>query len=188
MVGQNRHLDAEQGSSNGGAEQGLEARVVGVGHHRDAAGEELGAGGVDEQVVAAVRGAGVEGEPVVVARDLAVLHLRLGHRGALVDVVQGRCVVLVGLAAGEVVQERHLADPAGAFADGRVEQAPVDAEPETFEQGLEHGLVFVGDPIAQVDEVRAAGRHGTVVLGHVAEVGGLEVGDVGQRTGRSAHR
>ena len=64
----------------------------------------------------------MEGELVVRAGHVAVFHLGLGDRGAFVDVVQRRRVLLVGLAAREVVQERQLADPLGLVADGGVEE------------------------------------------------------------------
>ena len=75
-----------------------------MGDHRHATGQQLGPSGVDEQVALAVTA--MEGELVVRPGHVAVLHLGLRDGGALVDVVQRRRVLLVGLAAGQVVQER----------------------------------------------------------------------------------
>ncbi|CAB4820258.1 unannotated protein [freshwater metagenome] len=179
MVGQDRHLHLEQRCAHGGAEQRLIARVVGVRHHRHTAGQQLGAGGLDQQVFATV--GGVERKLVVRAGNLAVLHFRLGDGGALVDVVQRGCVLLVGLAAGQVAQERALADRAGAVADGGVEQRPVDRQAEATEQVLERLLVEVRDLAAQLHEVGAADGNGAVVLGHVAVERRSEGGILRQR-------
>ena len=54
VVGDDRHLDAEQRRADRRAEERLVALVVGVGDERDARGEQLGAGGVDEDGLAAV--------------------------------------------------------------------------------------------------------------------------------------
>jgi hypothetical protein len=105
VVREHGDLDAEDGRRDGGAEQALVALVVGVRDEGDARGEELGARGVDDDVVA-VRA--VEREAVVGARLLAVLELGLRDRGAEGDVPEGRRVGLVRLAAGEVAEERAL--------------------------------------------------------------------------------
>ena len=55
-----------------------------------------------------------ERDPVVGAGALAVLELGLGDRGAEGDVPEGRRLLGVGLAAGEVVQEHPLRGGAGA--------------------------------------------------------------------------
>ena len=126
------------------AEQRLVARVVGMGDDRDATGEQLRASRVDQQIAAAV--AAMERDLVVRARHLAVFHLGLGDRGAVVDVLQRRRVLLVRLAAGQVAQERPLADALRALADRRVEERPVDGEAEPANQFLEHLLVVVRSP------------------------------------------
>ncbi len=64
----------------------------------------------------------MEGDLVVRPGHVAVLHLGLRDGGALVDVVQRRRVLLVRLAAGQVVQERQLADPLGTLADRGIEE------------------------------------------------------------------
>ena len=173
-VGQDGHVDAEQWGAHHRAEQRLVTRIVGVGHHRHATGQQFGTCGGDEHVAATVEP--VERELVVRARHLAVFHLGLGDGGAFVDVVEGGRVLLVRLAAGEVAQERPLAHPAGTVADGGVEQRPVDAEAQSPEQRLEGLFVDVGDLAAQVDEVRSAHRQGAVILRYVAVVGRSELG------------
>ena len=107
-VGEDRHLDAEHRGGDRRAEQRLVALVVGVGDQRDAADDQLGSGGVDQDVAAAV--GAVEGELVVGAGALAVLELGLGDRGLEGDVPQRRRLGRVRLAAGQVVQERPLGD------------------------------------------------------------------------------
>ena len=105
VVGEDRHLDAEQRRADGGAEQVLVALVVRVRDERDAGGDQLGAGGldVDRSVGVVVR------DPVVGAGVVAGLELGLGDGGLVGDVPQRRGVLLVGLAAGDVAQERALA-------------------------------------------------------------------------------
>ena len=121
----------------------------------------------------------VERELVVGAGDLAVLHLGLRDGGALVDVVQRGRVLLVGLAAGQVAQERALADAAGAVADGGVEQRPVDRQAEAAEQVLERLLVEMGDLAAQLDEVGRLTGTARWSFGHVAVERGAERGSYG---------
>ena len=143
MVGEDGHLHTEQRCGDGGAEQGLVARVVGMGDHRDAAGQQLWSRRVDDQIALPVHA--MERELVVGARYLTVFHLGLRHGGAFVDVVQRGGVLLVGLAALEVAQERELAGAARTGADGGVQQAPVDRQTEPAEQLLEDLFVDVGD-------------------------------------------
>ena len=101
-VGLDLHLDAEQGRGDLLAEQRLVALVVGVRHERGAGGQQLGAGGLDEDLVAVF---GEERVAVVGAGDFAVLELGLGHRGAERDVPQGGSLGHVGVAGGQVGQE-----------------------------------------------------------------------------------
>ena len=169
----------EQGRANDGAEQRLVSQIVGVGDHGDAAGQQLGASGVDDQIAAAVKA--MERDLVVRAGHLAVFHLGLCDRSALVDVVQGGCVLLVRLAASKVAQEGALADAPGPIADGRIEQRPVDRQAEAAEEFFEHLLVEMSDLAAQLDEVGTAHRNSAVVLGNVAVVGRGEVRVVRQR-------
>ena len=72
VVGQHGHLDPEERGAHGRAEARRVALVVGVGDQRHAGGDQLGPGRLDLDVV--------EAQPVVGARQLAVLHLGLGHR------------------------------------------------------------------------------------------------------------
>ena len=139
-VGDHRHLDAEQRCAHHGAEQRLVALVVGMGDQRDAADDQLGPRGVDEHVAVGA----VEGDEVVGAGTLAILDLRLGDGGAVVDVPHRRCLGAVGLAAGEVVEERRLAGAAAALVDRGVQRRPVEGHAETPEQLLERGLVDCG--------------------------------------------
>ena len=118
---------------------------------------------------------------MVRAGDLAVFHFGLSHGGALVDVVQRGCVLLVCLAALEVAEEGALAHPAGTFADGGVEQGPVDRQAEATEQVFEHLLVEVGDLAAEFNEVGAAHRNGAVIFRHIAVERGGEAGVERQR-------
>ena len=129
----------------------LEALVVGVRHQRDARRDQLGAGGLDDDVGVAV--GAVEADRVVRAGQLAVLELGLRDRGAEVDVPQRRRLGLVRLAAGEVAEERPLRRPLRVVADRRVGQRPVDRQPGGPPQLLERLLVLGGEPLAQLDEV-----------------------------------
>ena len=99
-MGDDRDLDAEQRRVHGGAEAVPVAVVVGMGDDRDAGGEQLGAGRLDGDVV--------EHEPVVGARQLPVLDLGLGDRGAEVDVPVGRRLGQVGDAVAELAEEHTL--------------------------------------------------------------------------------
>jgi hypothetical protein len=95
---------------DGGAEVRLVALVVGVRDQSDAGGEEFWTGGVD--LDRAVSVGSCERDLVVGARAFAVFHLGLRDGGAEVDVPEGRCLLAVGLAAGDVAQERPLAGAA----------------------------------------------------------------------------
>ena len=131
-------------------EAGGEALVVGMGHQRHAGGHQLGAGGVDLDVV--------EAQAVVGAGPLAVLHLGLGHRRLVVDVPQRRGLGRVGLAPGQVAQEHALAGPAAAVVDGGVAPGPVHREAEPAPQRLEGLLVLGRQLVAQGDEIGPADR------------------------------
>ena len=201
-VRQDRHLDAEDGGGHGGAEQGLVALVVGVGHQGHARGQQLGAGGLDAHVDAVLhRGAGglglggggliddVEGQAVVEAGVLARLQLGLSHRRLEGDVPQAGRRGLVGLPALEVVQEGGLGDLAGPLANGLVGVRPVHTQAEPAPQGLELLLVLHREALAQLDEVATRDRHlvaGLDRLALPAGVRGSEVRVVGQG-GVAAH-
>ena len=62
----------------------------------------------------------------------------------------------VGLAAGEVAQERPLAGAARALVDRRVLQRPVDRQAEPAQQRLEDLLVGLDQLVAELEEVRPA--------------------------------
>ena len=78
---------------------------------------------------------------MVGAGPLAVLDLGLGDGGAVVDVPHRRRLGAVGLAAGQVAQERGLAGAPADVVDRRVLERPVVGQAEPAEQLLEHGLV-----------------------------------------------
>ena len=181
LVGLHRHLHVEHRAARRGADQRPVALVVGVGHQGHARHHQLGPGGVDPHVSAAV--GGPEAELVVGAGPLPVLQLGLGHRGAEGDVPQRRGVDLVGLAPLQVLQEGELGHPAAVLVDGGVGAGPVHRQAQVPEQVLEGLLVLDGQPLAQIDEVGPADRD-LVPLGQgfgVAGVGGRgEVGVVGQ--------
>ena len=155
-------------------EQRLVALVVGVGDQRHQARDQLGAGRLDED-----RSVGaVEGDAVVVAGVLPRLQLGLRDRGLEGDVPERRRLLQVGLAAGEVAQERALADLLRLRPDRRVVLRPVDREPEGAPQVLEDLLVLLDQLLAQLDEVRPADRDLPLGVGLLRR---REVGVVGQR-------
>ncbi len=159
-VGEDRDLDAEDRRRDSGADEVLVALVVGVHDQRHDARDQLGTGGLDVDRAAgpAIGGDRVERDTVVVTRVVARLELGLGDGGLEGDVPQGRRFREVGLAAGEVAQERPLADGARVVADGRVGGVPLHGEPELAPQGLEGLLVLDDQLLAQVDEVGSADR------------------------------
>ena len=169
------HLDAEDRRGHGGAEQRLVALVVGVGDECHDRGDQLGTGGLDVDGAAV---GGVVGHAVVRAGVVTRLELGLGHGGLEGDVPEGRCLLEVGLAPGEVAQERALADRLGLLADGRVVLLPVHREAQRAPQLLEDLLVLLDELLAQGDEVRSADRD--LLLGVRLGRRG-EVGVVGQR-------
>ncbi len=151
-VGLDLHLDAEQGRGDLLAEQRLVPFVVGIRHEGGAGGQQLGAGGLDVDLFAVF---GEERVAVVGARDLTVLELGLGHRGAERDIPQGGRLRHVGVAGGEVRQEGALGDGAGLVIDGAVRQVPVHGQAEGLEEVLEDLLVLDGEFLAEFDEVPA---------------------------------
>ena len=180
-VGEHRHLDVEQGRAHGRAEERLVALIVGVGHERDARGEQLGARRLDEHVTGAV--GLVEPEAVVGGGLVAVLELGLRDGRAEVDVPQRRGQRLVGLAAFDVAQERELARAHRGIRDRAIRLTPVDAQAQLAPQRLEGLLVLDRERLAQLDEVAAADRHlvgGLAALVVAARERGTEVGVVRQ--------
>ncbi len=159
LGGRVRHhgdLDAEDRRRGRGAEELLVALVVGVRDERDGRRDQLGAGGLHVQR-RAVRG--VVGHPMVGTRVLAGLDLGLGDGGAVGDVPDRRRLGEVGLAAGEVAQERALADLPRLAPGGGVGLRPVDREAEGAPEVLEDLLVLLDELLAQLDEVGPADRH-----------------------------
>ena len=127
-VRDHRHLDAEQRSAHVLAEQRLVALVVRVRHERDARGQQLGAGGLDDRRLVGAGGLfevgrGPKASAVVRARAFAVLELGLRDGRAERDVPQRRRLGLVRLAAREIAQERLLGDRLGRGGDGLVRHA-----------------------------------------------------------------
>ena len=80
-----RDLDPERWRAHGRAEEGLVAGVVRVGDKRDACGEELGARGLDEDLLCRISRPR-EADPVVGTGALAVLELGLRDGGLEGDV------------------------------------------------------------------------------------------------------
>ncbi len=115
---------------------------------------------------------------MVGAGVLTRLQLGLGDGGLEGDVPQGGRLLEVGLAAGEVAEERPLRHGLRLLADRRVGLLPVDGEAQGAPQRLEELLVLLHELLAQLDEVRAADRH--LPLG-VRLLRRREVGVVGQR-------
>ena len=193
-------LDVEDRRADRGAEQRAVAAVVGVGDEGDARRQQLGPRGLDHDVVTAV--GAVEGEAVVGAGALPVLELGLGDRGLERDVPQRGRLGDVGLAPGEVAQERGLRRAPGMAVDGGVGERPVDRQPEVAPELLEGLLVLGRERLAQLDEVapgdgpgrcgRLCGRRevGVVgeggVAGHAVEVLDPPLG--GQAVVVPAHR
>ena len=117
-------------------------------------GEQLGSGGLDEDVTVTV--GAVEGQPVVGAGVVAGLELGLGDGRGEGDVPQGRGVVHVRLAARQIAQEGQLGDPLGLRGNRRVELVPVHRQTDRTPQVLE-GLLVDGSQLdAQLDEVPTA--------------------------------
>ena len=84
-MGDDRDLDPERWRAHGRAEEGLVAGVVRVGDKRDACGEELGARGLDEDLLCRISRPR-EADPVVGTGALAVLELGLRDGGLEGDV------------------------------------------------------------------------------------------------------
>ena len=124
---------------------------------RHARRDQLRPGRLDDDVGLAVDPA--EAHPVRRPRLLPVFELRLRDRGAVVDVPQRGRLRLVRLAPGEVPEERALRHALGALTDRRVDQRPVDRQPEPAPQLLERLLVDLRQPLAQLHEVRPRHRY-----------------------------
>ncbi len=182
------HLDAEQGRGDGGAEQVLVALVVGVGDQGHAGREQLGAGGLDEDLLAGAVGAG-EADAVVGALAVAVLLLGLRDGGAIGDVPHGGGLGLVRLPGLEVLEEGALRGGAGVGVDRLVAVVPVHRQAQGAEDLLEGLLVHRGQLLAQLDEVAAGDRDLVRGLGGLVRAAlhrGREVRVVGER-GIAAH-
>ena len=111
---------------------------------------------------------------MVGARPLAVLDLGLGDGRAVVDVPDRRRLGAVGLAAGEVAEERLLARAPADVVDRLVLQRPVVGQPEAAEEVLEDRLVGGRQLVAELDEVRPRDRDLVVVLRRVTAERRLE--------------
>ena len=157
-----------------------------MGNEGDATDDQFGPRCLDQQVSilswAPPRPAFVvERDGVIGAGPLTVLDLGLGDGCLEVDVPDRRRVAAVGLAAGEVVEKRPLADPAAGLADGRVQQGPVDRQPDPAEDFFEDGFVGGRQLFAQLDEVRPRDGQLLGALGHVATERRGERGVIGLR-------
>jgi hypothetical protein len=141
----------EEGRDRPAAEELFVALVVGVRGDRDAGGQELGAGGRDDEGSPALdpEAQVVEGAPL-----RAVLDLGLGDRSPEVHVPQGRGLDLIDVAAAVEVEEAPLGQPPAAGADRGVLEAPVHGQAQLLPEILEGLLVLGGEGQAQLDEVR----------------------------------
>ena len=153
---ENRHLDLEQRRVDILAEILLIAIVVRVGDQRAARGEQFRTGGFDVNRRAIFE---TERDLVIEAGIFAAFQLSLGDCGLEGHVPQARSVLLIGLAAGEIAQEGFLGDALRMLADRVVGLRPIDRQAERTPQLLELLLVFLGETLAQFDEVLAADRH-----------------------------
>ena len=181
VVREDRHLDTEDGSRHGAAEQRLVALVVGVGDEGHTGREQFGSCGLDLDRSAVGL---VERDAVVGGGLVAVLELGLGDGSAEGHVPEGGCHGLVGLTTLDVAEERELRGEQRLGADGAVGLSPVHREPERAPQFLELHLVLGRQALAQLDEVAPADGLLVGGLGALA-VAALErrhkVGRVGQR-------
>ena len=153
-VGDHGHLDVEQRRPHRLPEEARVTGVVGVGDQRDAGGDQLGPGGLDED--RALRPG--ERDPVVRPGPLAVLELGLRDRRPEGDVPEGRRLLGVGLAAGQVVQEHPLGRGPGVLRDRPVDVRPVDRQPDPAPELLEGELVLLRQLHAELDEVAPRDR------------------------------
>ncbi len=138
------------------AEERRVPRVVRVRDESDARGEQLRSGGLDldRTLASGPR----EGDPVVGTRPFAVHQLGLRHRRPKVDVPEGGRGVLDQLAPEGHPEEAALGDPLRLRGDRRVGMGPVDREPERAPEVLEDLFVFLGQALAELDEVGARDR------------------------------
>ena len=172
-VREDRHLHAEHRRADGAADQAGVPLVVGMRDQRHASGQQLGPGGGDQHLAAALaRGALIsraagdgKGQPVIRGRDRPVLDFSLRDRGAEGDVPQGRGLGEVSLVPGEVAEEAALSHGPGPLVDRAVLGAPVDGQAE-MPPGLLVGLlVQLGQLLAQRHEVAPGDRDLPVVPG-----------------------
>jgi hypothetical protein len=178
-VRDDRDLDTEHRRGDRRPEQVLVALVVRMRDERHHAGDQLGPGGLDvDGAPRTIGGRPVEVHAVVVAVVLLRLQLGLRDRGLERDVPEGRRLLEVGLAPGEVAQESALTGQLRLGTDGRVVLVPVDREAEGAPQRLEDLLVLLDQLLAELDEVGPADRH--LALG-VGLLGRGEVVLVGER-------
>ena len=145
LVRQNRHLHTEQRGVDVLAEILLVTVVIRVRNQRAAGRQQFRTGGFDID-----RGAIFETESylVVEARIFARFQLGLGHCGLEGHVPQARSVLLVGLATGQIAQERLLGHALRMLTDGVVGLRPVDGQAEGAPQRLELLLILGGELLA----------------------------------------
>ena len=145
-------LNAEQRGGDGGAEERLVALVVGVRHEGHAGGQQLGAGGLDPDLLAV---GAVEADAVVRAGAFLVFQLSLGDRGAEGDVPHGGGLCHVGVACFQILQEGELGNLAGVCVDGAVGARPVHGQTQGGEEVLKDLLILNREFFAELDEVVA---------------------------------
>ena len=112
---------------------------------------------------------------MVRARPFTVLELCLCDGGAEVDIPQSRSFLRVCLTATQVAKECRLTRLASMVTDRGIQKRPVDGQPESAEQILEHLFVLVGEFFAQRNEIRPRDRHCAVIFRDVTTEGWCEV-------------
>ena len=133
----------------------LVALIIGMGDQGADAGQQLGAGGFDENRPVGA----VEGDAVIGARVLPGLQFCLRHCRLERDVPHSGGETQVGLTAGEIAHEGQLGHGLCGRGDRGVEGVPVDGQSEIPPQILEDLLVNGSQFLAQLDEVAARNGH-----------------------------
>ncbi len=158
-MSQHRYAGAEERRGDMRSEQRPVPLIVGMRDQRHARGNQLGTrrldcNVIDSRLLAPGPRHGLEVDPMVGSRLLAVFELGLGHRRLEVDVPQRGRLELVGEPPSRQPYEQHLRHALRVLADGGVGHRPVHREAQISPQVLEGLLVLDGEPGAQLDEVR----------------------------------
>ena len=151
-----RHARAKQRRQDFLAEQRLVALVIRMRHKRHACGQQLGARRFDLDR-SAVRT--IEPQPVIRPFALAIFELGLRHGGAEIHVPQRRRLELIRETVLQQMHESNLRYALRPLVDRRVGHRPVDRQTQVAPQVLERLLVFLRQPQAELDEIRARDRN-----------------------------